>query len=124
MLRDKDIAGVLREMASRITRWHFASLQGPRAAPARDLERLLRETGCATPAFLHESPGEAFRILALSYTLKAADELAHQQLVAGLFRSSAFTPANEGALDRRAGCARHPSGHGRRCVDQSRLERS
>ena len=32
MLRDKDIAGVLRVLAPRITRWHFASLPGPRAA--------------------------------------------------------------------------------------------
>jgi dihydrofolate synthase/folylpolyglutamate synthase len=60
MLRDKDIAGVLHEMAPRVTRWHFSSLQGPRGASARDLESLLRQTGCATPAFLHESPGEAF----------------------------------------------------------------
>jgi len=34
MLRDKDIAGVLREMAPRITRWHLASLPGPRGAQA------------------------------------------------------------------------------------------
>ena len=31
MLRDKDIAGVLRALAPRITRWHLASLPGPRA---------------------------------------------------------------------------------------------
>jgi len=34
MLQDKDIAGVLRELAPRITRWHLASLPGPRGAPA------------------------------------------------------------------------------------------
>ena len=32
MLRDKDIAGVLRALAPRITRWHLASLPGPRGA--------------------------------------------------------------------------------------------
>jgi dihydrofolate synthase/folylpolyglutamate synthase len=37
MLRDKDIAGVLRELAPRITRWHLASLSGPRGASADDL---------------------------------------------------------------------------------------
>ena len=42
MLRDKDIAGVLRVLAPRITRWHLASLPGPRAASAEDLERNLR----------------------------------------------------------------------------------
>src|SRR3954470_16011296 len=37
MLRDKDIGGVLRTLAPRITRWHLASLQGPRAASADEL---------------------------------------------------------------------------------------
>jgi dihydrofolate synthase/folylpolyglutamate synthase len=38
MLRDKDIAGVLREMAPRITRWHLASLPGARGTTAEILE--------------------------------------------------------------------------------------
>ena len=38
MLRDKDIAGVLRELAPRITQWHLATLSGPRAASADELE--------------------------------------------------------------------------------------
>lgn len=37
MLRDKDLGGVLREVSSRITRWHLASLPGPRGARAADL---------------------------------------------------------------------------------------
>ena len=37
MLRDKDIAGVLRALAPRFTRWHFASLPGPRGATAEHL---------------------------------------------------------------------------------------
>ena len=55
MLRDKDIAGVLRELAPRITRWHFASLPGPRAASARDLEKALGKSD-----ELHDSPQSAF----------------------------------------------------------------
>jgi len=39
MLRDKDAAGVLRALAPRITRWHLASLEGPRAATADDLAK-------------------------------------------------------------------------------------
>jgi dihydrofolate synthase / folylpolyglutamate synthase len=50
VLRDKDIAGVLRAMAPRVTRWHFVSLSGPRAAAAEDLERNLRAFDAATPA--------------------------------------------------------------------------
>jgi dihydrofolate synthase/folylpolyglutamate synthase len=37
MLRDKDIAGVMHELAPRITRWHLASLPGPRGASADEL---------------------------------------------------------------------------------------
>jgi dihydrofolate synthase/folylpolyglutamate synthase len=39
MLRDKDIGAVLRTLAPRITRWHLATLQGPRAATAEELAR-------------------------------------------------------------------------------------
>lgn len=38
MLRDKDIGGVLRTVAPRVTRWHFASLPGPRGASADALQ--------------------------------------------------------------------------------------
>ena len=41
MLRDKDIAGVLRALAPRITKWHLASLPGPRGASADDLDSSL-----------------------------------------------------------------------------------
>ena len=37
MLRDKDIVGVLAALAPRVTRWHLASLSGPRAASADEL---------------------------------------------------------------------------------------
>jgi dihydrofolate synthase / folylpolyglutamate synthase len=37
MLRDKDIAGVLAAVARRITRWHLATLSGPRGASADEL---------------------------------------------------------------------------------------
>jgi dihydrofolate synthase/folylpolyglutamate synthase len=54
MLRDKDVAGVLRVLAPRITRWHFASLQGPRAASAQALARHVKDS-----AFLFDSPSAA-----------------------------------------------------------------
>ena len=55
MLRDKDIAAVLRALEGRITRWHLASLPGPRGARAEDLR------GCVSePAFLFDSPAQAF----------------------------------------------------------------
>jgi len=55
MLRDKDIAGVLHALAPRITRWHFASLPGPRGASA---EELARNIDGAVEKF--ESPTQAF----------------------------------------------------------------
>jgi len=64
MLRDKDIAGVLRALAPRITRWHLASLEGPRAASADDLAHHVEG-----PVFKHESPRAA-----LAAALERADE--------------------------------------------------
>ena len=60
MLRDKDIAGVLRSLAPRITRWHLASLSGPRAASAQELEEKLRTSDPRTAAAKHESAQAAF----------------------------------------------------------------
>ena len=50
MLRDKDIGGVLKTLAPRITRWHLASLQGPRAASAQELARFVTGECFASPA--------------------------------------------------------------------------
>ncbi|MEA3192481.1 MAG: dihydrofolate synthase / folylpolyglutamate synthase [Betaproteobacteria bacterium] len=44
MLRDKDIAGVLRVLAPRVTRWHLATLPGPRAALAEELAAHLEKS--------------------------------------------------------------------------------
>jgi dihydrofolate synthase/folylpolyglutamate synthase len=57
MLRDKDIAGVLRELAPRIDRWHLASLSGPRAASAGELALHLKNV---KDVHQYASPGEAF----------------------------------------------------------------
>jgi dihydrofolate synthase / folylpolyglutamate synthase len=42
MLRDKDIGAIVAELAPRITRWHVASLAGPRAARADDIAAYLQ----------------------------------------------------------------------------------
>ena len=55
MLRDKDIAGVLRALEPRITRWHLASLAGARGAAAADLAAHLQGE---THQF--ETPARAF----------------------------------------------------------------
>jgi dihydrofolate synthase/folylpolyglutamate synthase len=55
MLRDKDIGSVLRELAPRVTRWHLASLAGPRGALASDLAKQL-----PVEAHLFDSPAQAF----------------------------------------------------------------
>ncbi len=59
MLRDKDVAGVVRALAPRLTRWHLAGLGGPRGAGALDLARILGETGVTAPMFVHESTAAA-----------------------------------------------------------------
>ncbi len=55
MLRDKDIGGVLRAIEPRITRWHFASLPGPRGASADAVEAILGRSDEK-----HASPAAAF----------------------------------------------------------------
>jgi dihydrofolate synthase/folylpolyglutamate synthase len=56
MLRDKDIGGVLRTLAPRVTRWHMASLSGPRAASAQELARHVDGAECfASPASAFEA---------------------------------------------------------------------
>ncbi len=59
MLKDKDIEGVLREVAPRMTRWHLCSLSGARGAAAEELERALQAAGSRAPVSLHRSPAEA-----------------------------------------------------------------
>jgi dihydrofolate synthase/folylpolyglutamate synthase len=69
MLRDKDIAGVLRALDKRVTRWHFSSLEGPRAASSAELRAMHEAIGSASPAALFESPAQA-----LAAALGAAGE--------------------------------------------------
>jgi dihydrofolate synthase/folylpolyglutamate synthase len=56
MLRDKDIGGVLREIAPRITQWHLATLGGGRGAGADELASHLESK--SLKKFL--SPADAF----------------------------------------------------------------
>src|SRR6185436_19779022 len=56
MLADKDIGGVLRELAPRVTHWHVASLPGPRGASADRLAAELEGKSCRRFA----SPAQAF----------------------------------------------------------------
>jgi dihydrofolate synthase/folylpolyglutamate synthase len=60
MLRDKDISGVLRALAPRMTRWHVCSLPGPRAASAAQLAAALAEAGIDESCIeMHASPAQA-----------------------------------------------------------------
>ncbi|HVB49556.1 MAG TPA: bifunctional tetrahydrofolate synthase/dihydrofolate synthase [Burkholderiales bacterium] len=60
MLRDKDVAGVVRALAPRITRWHLATLGAPRGASSAELAEVLRSAGIEAPVFEHASPAVAF----------------------------------------------------------------
>ena len=59
-LRDKDIAGVVRAVAPRITRWHLAGLEGPRGSSAGELARALDAAGVAAPRAEYPSVRQAF----------------------------------------------------------------
>jgi len=59
MLRDKDIAGVVRAVAPRITRWHLATLPGPRGADARFLSSIFLDMQIQTPIVEHDTVAAA-----------------------------------------------------------------
>src|SRR6185503_18947914 len=59
MLKDKDIAGVVRAAAPRITRWHLATLPGSRGAQSGELKQVLRREKITSPAFEHASVADA-----------------------------------------------------------------
>jgi dihydrofolate synthase/folylpolyglutamate synthase len=69
MLRDKDIAGVLRALAPRVTRWHLATLPEPRGASAHDLEERLRTLDAGAVAEKFPLPAQA-----LAAALERAEE--------------------------------------------------
>jgi dihydrofolate synthase/folylpolyglutamate synthase len=60
MLRDKDIAGVARRLAPRVTRWHLCTLGGPRGTDAKALARILLSAGISAPLLQHGSAAAAF----------------------------------------------------------------
>jgi dihydrofolate synthase / folylpolyglutamate synthase len=61
MLRDKDIGGVVRALAPRITRWHVCSLPGPRGASAEQLAGALAGAGVDKSCIeMHASVMQAF----------------------------------------------------------------
>ena len=59
MLKDKDIAGVVRAVAPRVTRWHLASLPGARGAESSYLRKVLFQEKIQQPIFEHASVAEA-----------------------------------------------------------------
>jgi dihydrofolate synthase / folylpolyglutamate synthase len=61
MLRDKDIAGVVRAVAPAITRWHLAALAGTRGTSAEELARIVREAGGAGPLVQYENVAAALQ---------------------------------------------------------------
>ncbi len=62
MLKDKDIEGVVRAMAPRITRWHLATLPGPRGADASLLASVFLELKIQTPTAEHDSVAQALAV--------------------------------------------------------------
>jgi dihydrofolate synthase/folylpolyglutamate synthase len=84
MLRDKDIAGVVRAVRHRVDRWLPCTLEGPRGATAAELAAILAAEGVPEPppcfespaaaiAFAQENAGENDRIVAFGSFLTVAD---------------------------------------------------
>lgn len=82
MLRDKDIGAVVRELAPRITRWHLASLPGPRGASAARIASHLQgnvheyDSPASAFAAARALAGEGDKIVAFGSFLTVADVMA------------------------------------------------
>jgi dihydrofolate synthase/folylpolyglutamate synthase len=83
MLRDKDIGAVLRELAPRVTRWHLASLPGPRGALASELaahlpaeKKELFDSAAAAFAAARARASEGDKIVVFGSFLTVADVMA------------------------------------------------
>jgi len=88
MLADKDIAGVIAGVASRVDRWYVASLPGPRGASAATMRTQLQDAGIAATAIrdfaevsealaaARVDAGEADRIIVFGSFLTVAAALA------------------------------------------------
>ncbi|PIQ12614.1 MAG: bifunctional tetrahydrofolate synthase/dihydrofolate synthase [Hydrogenophilales bacterium CG_4_9_14_3_um_filter_59_35] len=61
MLRDKDIAGVVRAMKEQVDRWLVAGIGQPRGASAEEMLRILEQEGLAQRAEAFPSVAEAYR---------------------------------------------------------------
>ncbi|HEX6267370.1 MAG TPA: bifunctional tetrahydrofolate synthase/dihydrofolate synthase [Burkholderiales bacterium] len=82
MLRDKDIGAVVRELAPRVTRWHLATLPGPRGARAADIAAHLQgnihryDSPAQAFAAAREAAGEGDKIVVFGSFLTVADVMA------------------------------------------------
>jgi dihydrofolate synthase/folylpolyglutamate synthase len=98
MLRDKDIAGVVRAVAPRVTQWHLATLQGERGASAAELAAILQAENVSAPVARYASAAQAFaaareeagendKIIVFGSFLTVGEVMAHLEAVRGGARS-------------------------------------
>jgi dihydrofolate synthase/folylpolyglutamate synthase len=59
MLKDKDVAGVVRTLRGHVDHWLVAPLEGPRAMGAVALEQILRDAGVSVAITLCTNIDEA-----------------------------------------------------------------
>jgi dihydrofolate synthase/folylpolyglutamate synthase len=60
MLKDKDIAAVVRTMTALVDGWYLATLGGERGATAAELADALRAAGVTAPVTMHDSASSAY----------------------------------------------------------------
>lgn len=61
MLKDKDIAGVVRALKGRVDAWYVAGIDAPRGLKADELAQILRNEGVSGEVFVFSAIAEAFR---------------------------------------------------------------
>ncbi|HWL28148.1 MAG TPA: bifunctional tetrahydrofolate synthase/dihydrofolate synthase, partial [Burkholderiaceae bacterium] len=78
MLNDKDIHGVIARLATRVTHWYCASLEGPRGTSGEDMARIVREVidSTAGKARMEDNSREVKRIPSEGTEVAANDGVA------------------------------------------------
>jgi dihydrofolate synthase/folylpolyglutamate synthase len=77
MLNDKDIHGVIAKLATRVTHWYCATLEGPRGTSGEDMARIVQEVVASTSGGgrMEDSSREVRRIPAEAATATAGHDV-------------------------------------------------
>lgn len=101
MLRDKDVAGVIARLASRVDHWYCAGLDGPRGIPGSELAEIVRAALAQDGPSSSEGMQDSSHLLAVPEHREAAAQAEEGAPKSGRVVPRASAPASGSAGKRR-----------------------